>query len=121
MHMKRNASDKATNHAWVQEYVGAITVCDTNGIILEMNGESVKANQGGSKLIGTNLLECHPEPARSKLVELMKSRQGNVYTTEKNGKKKLIHQTPWYKNGKYCGFIELSLEIPQAMPHFVRD
>ena len=52
----------ASNHAWMQEYVGAITVCDTNGIILEMNNESVKANQdqGGEKLIGSNLLDCHP-------------------------------------------------------------
>ena len=121
--MKKNDSDMVANHAWVQEYVGAITVCDTIGIILEMNDEAVKANldQGGEKLIGTNLLECHPEPARSKLVELMESRQANGDTIEKNGKKKLIHQTPWYKNGKYSGFIELSLEIPHAMPHFARD
>ena len=120
--MKRG-KNTAGNHAWVEEYVGAITLCDTNGIILEMNNEAVKANQdqGGEKLIGTNLLECHPEPARSKLVQLMESRQANVYTIEKNGKRKLIHQTPWYKNGKYCGFIEVSLEIPQAMPHFARD
>ena len=113
----------ASNYAWVEKYVGAITVCDTNGIILEMNDESVKANQdqGGEKLIGSNLLDCHPEDARSKLAQLMESRQVNVYTIEKNGKKKLIHQAPWYKNGKYCGFIELSLEIPQEMPHFMRD
>ena len=120
--MKRG-KNTAGKHVWVEEYVGAITLCDTNGIILEMNNEAVKANQdqGGEKLIGTNLLECHSEPARSKLVQLMESRQANVYTIEKNGKRRLIHQTPWYKNGKYCGFIEVSLEIPQAMPHFVRD
>ena len=113
----------ASNHAWVQEYVGAITVCDTNGIILEMNDQSVKANQdqGGEKLIGSNPLDCHPNDARSKLAQLMESQQANVYTIEKNGKKKLIHQAPWYKNGKYCGFIELSLEIPEEMPHFMRD
>lgn len=116
-------TDIASNHAWVQEYVGAITVCDTNCITLEMNDESVKANQdqGGEKLIGSNLLDCHPEDARSKLVQLMESRQANVYTIKKNGNRKLIHQAPWYKNGKYCGFIELSLEIPKEMPHFIRD
>lgn len=123
MRMKKKDLDLAVNHAWVQEYVGSITVCDIKGIILEMNYGAVKANQdqGGEKLIGTNLLDCHPEPARSKLLELMKSRQTNVYTIEKNGKKKLIHQAPWYKNGKYSGFIELSLEIPKEMSHFVRD
>lgn len=113
----------ASKYLWVQEYVGAITVCDTEGIITEMNDQAVRANQdqGGRKLIGTNLLDCHPEPARSKLVQLMNLREANVYTIEKNGKKKLIHQTPWYKKGKYCGFVELSIEIPQTMPHFVRD
>lgn len=113
----------ASKYLWVQEYVGAITVCDTEGIITEMNDQAVRANQdqGGKKLIGTNLLDCHAEPARSKLVQLMKSREANVYTIEKNGKKKLIHQTPLYKKGKYRGFVELSIEIPQTMPHFVRD
>ncbi len=35
--------------------------------------------------------------------------------------KKMIFQTPWYKNGTYAGFMELSLEIPFEMPHFVRS
>ncbi len=28
----------------------------------------------------------------------------NAYTIEKNGIKKLIHQTPWFENGEYTGF-----------------
>jgi transcriptional regulator with PAS, ATPase and Fis domain len=119
----KSSAEKPGKHDWVQEFAGAITVCDAKGIILEMNDEAIKANQeqGGKALIGTNLVDCHPEPARTKLVQLLESRQANVYTIEKNGKKKLIHQTPWYKNDEYCGFIELDLEIPQTMPHFVRD
>jgi len=39
---------------------------------------------------------------------------------EKNGIKKLIYQTPWYQDGQYSGFIEMALEIPFQMPHFVR-
>jgi hypothetical protein len=31
------------------------------------------------------------------------------------------HQTPWLKDGRYAGFVEMSLEIPAQMPHFVRD
>jgi hypothetical protein len=44
----------------------------------------------------------------------------NAYTIEKNGIKKLIYQTPWYENGVYQGFVELSLEIPFEMKHAVR-
>jgi transcriptional regulator with PAS, ATPase and Fis domain len=119
----KTPSRASAKHDWVREFAGAITVCDPKGIILEMNDEAIRDNQeqGGKALIGTNLLDCHPEPARTKLVQLLESRQANVYTIEKNGKKKLIHQTPWYKNGKYCGFIELDLKIPHTMPHFVRD
>ncbi len=111
------------DHAWIKEFPGTITVCDPEGIILEMNDKSVEANQedGGLKLIGTNMLDCHPEPARTKLEKLMETRQANVYTIEKKGVKKLIYQTPWYQGGKYSGFVELALEIPFEMPHFVRS
>jgi hypothetical protein len=51
----------------------------------------------------------------------METQQTNVYTIEKNGVKKLIYQAPWYEEGQYCGFLELSLEIPFEMPHFNRE
>jgi len=51
----------------------------------------------------------------------MAKQQANIYTIEKHAKKKLIYQTPWYRDGKYAGFIELSLVIPEEMPHFIRD
>ena len=87
-----------------------------------MNDKSAKVfeEDGGRQLIGANLLDCHPEPARAQLEELMETQQANVYTIEKNGVKKLIYQTPWYKDGEYCGFIEMALEIPFQMSHFVR-
>ena len=110
-------------HDWVEEFPGAITVCDPEGIVLEMN---VKAGQtfesdGGRALIGKNLLDCHPEAARAKLEQLMQSGQTNVYTIEKKGVKKLIYQTPWYRDGVYGGMVEVSLEIPVEMPHFIRE
>jgi len=109
--------------SWVQEFAGAITVCDPDGIILEMNDKAVRTfqEQGGVALIGTNMLDCHPEPARTKTRELLDSRRTNVYTIEKRGQKKLIYQAPWYENGQYRGFIEVSLELPAEMPHFIRE
>ncbi len=111
------------NHAWVQEFPAGVTVCDPDGIILEMNVRAVKAfhDQGGEKLIGTNLLDCHPEPARTKTQRLLETKQTNVYTIEKGGVKKLIYQAPWFTDGRYAGFVELTLEIPAQMPHFIRD
>jgi transcriptional regulator with PAS, ATPase and Fis domain len=110
------------NHSWVQAFTGSITVCDPEGIILEMNHKAIESfkEQGGKKLIGTNLLDCHPEPARTKLKRLMEAQKANVYTVEKNGKRKFIYQTPWYQDEQYGGFVELILEIPEKMPHFVR-
>jgi len=112
-----------SQHAWVEGFPGAITVCDPEGIILEMNDAAIRVFQkdGGRDLLGRNLLDCHPEEARRKLQELMARRQVNVYTIEKHGVKKLIHQSPWFQDGEYAGFMELSLELPVELPHFLRD
>jgi len=109
-------------NSWVEDFPGAVTVCDEKGTIIEMNMRSARtfAEDGGAALIGKNVLDCHPEPARSRLAEIMAGRRTNVYTIEKNGAKKLIYQAPWFRDGEYQGFIELSLEVPFEMPHFVR-
>lgn len=110
-------------HNWIQEFPASITVCNAEGIIVEMNNKSVKTfeKDGGLNLIGQNLLDCHPEPSKSQLKDMFNSRNTNVYTIEKNGVKKLIYQSPWLENGKYKGYVEISLEIPFDMPHFIRD
>jgi transcriptional regulator with PAS, ATPase and Fis domain len=120
---ERDLAMVMTNHVWVKEFPAAITVCDSKGIILEMNDRAAEGfqDQGGQKLIGTNLLECHPEDARLKLEQLMKTRKLNVYTVEKHGVRKLIYQSPWYDGGEYSGFVEISLVIPEQIPHIIRD
>jgi PAS domain S-box-containing protein len=112
-----------TPHAWVNEFPAAITVSDAKGTIIEMNTKAAKTfeKDGGEKLIGTNVLDCHPEPAKAKLRAIMENRKPNVYTIEKAGVKKLVYQSPWYRDGRYRGVIELVLEIPFEMPHFIRD
>jgi PAS domain S-box-containing protein len=110
-------------HAWIQEFPAAVTVTDRQGIILEMNDKAAEtfADDGGRALIGKNVLDCHPEPSRSQLERMMEAAQANVYTIEKNGKKKLIYQTPWYRDGQYAGFVEMAIVIPFDLPHFVRN
>jgi len=109
--------------SWIKEFSGAITVIDNEGTILAMNDKAIQtfADDGGSDLIGTNVLACHPEPARSKLLEMLKSGRQNVYTIEKKGKRKLIYQTPWSRDGIQEGYVELSLELPATLPHFIRE
>ena len=112
-----------TRHAWVQEFPVAVTVTDREGKIIEMNATAAKTfeKDGGEKLIGANVLDCHPEPAKVKLRDIMDNQKANVYTIEKAGVKKFIYQAPWYQDGEYAGVVELSVEIPFEMPHFVRD
>ncbi|MBO4645521.1 MAG: diguanylate cyclase [Bacteroidales bacterium] len=99
----------------------SVTICDKNGKILEMSDKAVTTFvKDGKSLIGQSLLDCHPEPARSKLVAMLHDHNVNAYTIEKNGVKKLIYQMPWYEDGEFAGYIELSMEIPFEMPHFVR-
>ena len=112
-----------TDSNWTKSFPGSIMVCDTEGIILEMNDRSVHMyrEEGGAELIGTNVLDCHPEPARAMLKEMLETQQAHVYTIEKKGRKKLIYQTPWYQDGAYAGFVEMVLDLPDDMPHFVRE
>jgi len=111
------------SHAWIKEFPAAVTVCDPDGIILEMNDKSARTfeKDGGYALIGKNLFACHSEASVEKLKDLMARRVTNVYTIEKQGVKKIIYQCPWTKDGVYAGFVEISLEIPFELPHFVRD
>jgi transcriptional regulator with PAS, ATPase and Fis domain len=111
-------SDNWTNYAAI-----AITVTDANGIITEMNPASVVtfAADGGSGLIGSDVLACHPEPSRAKLASMYKSQQANHYTISKKGQKKIIHQLPLFKEGVFQGYVEISIPIPKHLPHFDRD
>jgi transcriptional regulator with PAS, ATPase and Fis domain len=110
-------------HEWLNGFPGSITVCDEKGIIVEMNAKAINSfkKDGGEKLIGTSLFDCHTEPALSKLKELLQTQKRNVYTIEKKGVRKIIYQSPFFIDGKFSGLVELSLDIPATMPHFVRE
>ncbi|MDO9257320.1 MAG: PAS sensor protein [Bacteroidales bacterium] len=109
--------------AMAQELPFAITVCDTEAIILYMNDRSISTfkKYGGADIIGTSLFDYHHGPSAIKLHELLDTQTKNAYTIEKNGIKKMIYQSPWFKDGEFAGLIELSLEIPMEMAHFVRQ
>jgi uncharacterized protein YndB with AHSA1/START domain len=113
----------AARHAWVAEFPGAVTVCNRHGVIIAMNAQSAAtfAGDGGLALAGSNLLDCHPEPSRTKVADLLASPRVNAYTIEKRGVRKLIYQAPWFEGGAFAGLVELSLEVPPTLPHVVRQ
>lgn len=107
---------------WTDGFDGAITVCDREGIIVYMNDFSIKQFEkyGGEKLMGTNLLHCHPEPSKTQLKKMLEAPIENMYTTEKNGIKKIIRQTPWMLNGEFVGVVEISFVLDNEMPNHLR-
>ena len=109
--------------SWVDEIEMALTVTDAEGKILAMNQRAVRtfAEDGGAALVGTNALDCHPEPARSRLAQMFLTKSANHYTISKAGQRKAIHQLPWYRNGVLAGFVELAITIGDDLPHFDRD
>jgi hypothetical protein len=108
---------------WSKYFPASITVTNADGIITEMNDVSIASYQkdGGANLIGTNAIECHKEPSLSKVKKMYSEQTLNVYTITKNGKKKLVYQAPYFVEGKFSGIVEMSLPLPDEMPHFDRD
>lgn len=108
---------------WIDRIPVAITVCDVKGTIIEMNDCSARyfAQDGGRDLCGRSLLDCHPEPSRSQLQQMLAVPQANTYTVVKNGCRRLVHQAPWYEAGVWGGYVELVFEIPDEMPLKIRS
>jgi hypothetical protein len=100
----------------------AVTICDADFTILYMNEKAGKAfeAQGGLNLVGTNLGSCHKPESVEKLRGILGSARPNVYTISKNGVKKLIWQGPWEKDGKISGLVEISIPLPDFIPHYDR-
>lgn len=107
---------------WSDEFNGSITVCDRKGIVVYMNRASrnqfAKYNKDG--LLGKSLIDCHPEPSRTMLLKMLDEPAYNSYSTEKNGIRKMVHQTPWFESNEFKGVIEISFEIPLELPNHNR-
>ena len=107
---------------WIEGLAAAVTVTDAGGTIVAMNAAAreVFSPQGGGALVGASLFDCHPEPARTKTLDLFAAGKPNHYTISKSGRRKIIHQLPWHADGVFAGFVEISVPIPDELPHFER-
>lgn len=109
---------------WVTGFPGAVTVTDSDHTVVYMNDAAAKTfeSKGGRELVGTNLLSSHNERSQAIIEKLLATGGTNVYTIEKNGTRKLIYQTAWRnEKGEIAGLVEVSLVLPEDMPHRIRD
>ena len=95
----------------------AVTVSDAEGNVVYQNDSSVGVN---GDVRGKNMMGCHNERSQQIIKHLLNDAATNVYTISKKGKKKLIYQTPWLVDGVVKGLVELSIIIPETMPHYDR-
>ena len=108
-------------YEWADEMTCAVPVCATQGIILYMNEKACRTFAGHRNLIGRNLFDCHSPKSQEKIRELLETGGVNTYTIEKKGVRKMIYQTTWKREGVVCGLVEISMEIPGEMPHYIRE
>lgn len=109
---------------WAFRMNCAVTVADADCNIIYMNERSRQtfANRGGGALIGHNLMDYHNDRSKSIIRRLLAEGGTNAYTIEKDGLRKMIFQTAWFSaEGKVAGLVELSMVIPAAMPHYIRN
>ena len=104
---------------WCEHAGVGVTVCDAEGIILSMNdmAAAIFQKSGGRELIGKSMMACHPPGAQEKIRELLQTQKPYCYTVEQRGVKTLLYQAPWKENGRFAGFVEFILVLPDVVPH----
>ena len=106
---------------WAEGLHCAVTVCDTEGTVLYMNEKSRETfNRDGKSMVGQTLFPCHKERSQQMIRHMMETDTINAYTITKNGQRKMIYQSPWKVDGKVAGMVEISMVIPEEMPHYQR-
>lgn len=114
---------KASVPDWAFRMNCAVTVADAQCNIIYMNERSRQtfAAHGGAYLIGHNLMEYHNEHSQDIIRRLLAEGGTNCYTIEKQGVRKMIFQTAWRDDqNSIAGLVELSMVIPDKMPHHIR-
>lgn len=105
---------------WAKEMNCAVTVCDTEGVIIYMNDKAKATFASHGDMVGKSLIPCHNDRSRAIIRRLLDTGGTNSYTISKGGVRKMIYQTAWKTDGKVEGLVEISMVIPEEMPHYDR-
>lgn len=108
--------------SWADGLDCAVTVCDTDAVVIYMNRKSRETFARHGDVVGHSLFDYHPEHASATIRRLLAEDTSNTYSISKNGLKKIIHQTPWHhEDGSLGGLVEISMVVPEEFPHYVRQ
>lgn len=118
-------SDKMENmndFDWAEDMACAVTAADKDGVIRYMNRRARETYRKHGDLIGKSLYDCHGERAAGIIRRLLTEGGTNAYTIEKEGVRKMIYQTACTDaDGRVEGIVEVSMVIPDELPHYVRN
>lgn len=106
---------------WAEGMACAVTAADKDGVIRYMNRRARETYRKHGDLIGKSLYDCHGERAAGIIRRLLTEGGTNAYTIEKEGVRKMIYQTACTDaDGRVEGIVEVSMVIPDELPHYVR-
>ena len=110
------------NFDWAEGMACAVTAADAEGVITYMNRRAREQYKKHGDLMGKSLYDCHGERAAGIIRRLLAEGGTNAYTIEKNGVRKMIYQTACTgADGRVEGIVEVSMVIPEELPHYVRS
>lgn len=78
---------------WAERLDCAVTVCDTQGVVVYQN---VRSREVNGDVRGRSLIPCHNDRSQQIIHRLLSEGGKNVYTIQKRGVRKLIYQTVWH-------------------------
>lgn len=90
----------------------AATVCDKDGVVLYQNA---CARDRDGDVAGKNLFGCHKKATAEFIRQMIATGKSNTYEVIRHGKRKLLHQTPWFDepSGPVAGLIEIAIDLPE--------
>lgn len=105
---------------YLENVAFAATVCDSEGVVLYQNARARKRDGG---VVGKNLYDCHNKESQAIIRRLIETGGSNTYEIIRHGRRRLLHQTPWFAGpgGEVAGLIELSIDLPDCYPVFNKD
>ena len=114
--------DMGKDFDWAEGMACSVTAADKDGVIRYMNRRAREQYKKHGDLVGKSLYDCHGERAAGIIRRLLAEGGTNTYTIEKHGVRKMIYQTACTAaDGRVEGIVEVSMVIPEELPHYKRN
>ena len=91
------------NFNWADDTNCAVTVCDTEGVVIYQNKQSISVN---GEYRGKSMLPCHNERSKGIIARILEKGDTNAYTIEKKGIRNDFHNehSPHHQQGGKATF-----------------